>query len=316
MKPQEILLNKLRNVIPKNISLNEEIAKVLDISYDAAHRRISLKSKFSIEETVELCQHYAISMDFLFGNKKSLIIEKTQKIETLKDFKSYFETTKEILSELKPEETTVYYAAKDIPMNYAAAGSLYSKFKFYVWYNLLTKQQTINFESFIFEESVFIDHTDLKTFFNKTKRIEIWNDTTINSSLQQTFYFFESGLLNYSNAMHILEDLRLIIKSLEQKCEIDSPEFQMYFNELLLLNNSVLFTSKAKSIFFLPYDALGYYATRDIKACEEQQQYIENQLLNSKSLNKSGKKDRSIFFNRIYQKIEFYRNKIENYVIE
>ena len=265
MKPQEILLNKLRNVIPKNISLNEEIAKVLDISYDAAHRRISLKSKFSIEETVELCQHYAISMDFLFGNKKSLIIEKTQKIETLKDFKSYFETTKEILSELKPEETTVYYAAKDIPMNYAAAGSLYSKFKFYVWYNLLTKQQTINFESFIFEESVFIDHTDLKMFFNKTKRIEIWNDTTINSSLQQTFYFFESGLLNYSNALHILEDLRLIIKSLEQKCEIDSPEFQMYFNELLLLNNSVLFTSKAKSIFFLPYDALGYYATRDIK---------------------------------------------------
>ncbi|MFD2909992.1 hypothetical protein ACFSX9_14755 [Flavobacterium ardleyense] len=316
MNPQEILLNKLRNLIPKNISLNEEIAKVLDISYDAAHRRISLKSKFSIDETVKLCQHYAISLDRLFGNKENLIIEKTKKIETLKDFKSYFETTKGLLSELKPEETTVYYAAKDIPMNYAAAGSLYSKFKFYVWYNLLTKQQTINFESFIFEESVFIDHTDLKHFFNSTKRIEIWNDTTINSSLQQLFYFFESGLLHYKNALHILEDLNLIIENMEQKCEIDSPEFQMYYNELLILNNSVLFTSKPKSIFFLPYDALGYYATRDIKACEEQREYIENQLLNSKSLNKSGKKDRKIFFNRIYQKIEFYRNKIENYVIE
>ena len=103
---------------------------------------------------------------------------------------------------------------------------------------------------------------------------------------------------------------------MEQKCEIDSPEFQMYYNELLLLNNSVLFTSKSKSLFFLPYDALGYYATRDIKACEEQREYIENQLINSKSLNKSGRKDRKIFFNRIYQKIDFYQNKIENYVIE
>ena len=316
MNSQEVLLNKLRNNIPKNISLNEEIARVLDISYDAAHRRISLKSKFSIEETVALCQYYSLSMDNLFKNKKSLIIQKTKKVETLNDFKSYFETTKEILSELKPSETTVYYAAKDIPMNYAAAGLLYSKFKFYVWYNLLTKQQSINFESFIFEESVFIDHTDLKTFFNSTKRIEIWNDTTINSSLQQTFYFFESGLLNYKNALHVLQDLNSIIENMEQKCEIDSPEFQMYYNELLLLNNSVLFTSKPKSIFFLPYDALGYYATRDTKTCKEQREYIENQLLNSKSLNKSGKKDRKIFFNRIYQKIEFYRNKIENYVIE
>ena len=316
MKPQEILLNKLRSVIPKNISLNEEIAKVLDISYDAAHRRISSKSKFSIDETVTLCQYYSLSMDHLFGSKQSLIVQKTQKIETLKDFKSYFETTKELLTELKADETTVYYAAKDIPMNYAAAGSLYSKFKFYVWYNLLTKQQSINFESFLFEESVFIDHTDLKNFFNSSKRVEIWNDTTINSSLQQTFYFFESGLLNYTNALDILKDLQFIIKNMEQKCEIDSPEFQMYYNELLLLNNSVLFTSKSKSLFFLPYDALGYYATRDIKACEEQREYIENQLINSKSLNKSGRKDRKIFFNRIYQKIEFYHNKIENYVIE
>ena len=51
MKHQEVLLATIRTLIPKSISLNDEIAKILDISYDAAHRRISLKSKFSIEET-------------------------------------------------------------------------------------------------------------------------------------------------------------------------------------------------------------------------------------------------------------------------
>lgn len=66
---QKILLSTIRKLLPKNISLNDEIAKVLDISYDAAHRRISLKSKFSIEETILLCKHYALSMDTLFCDK-------------------------------------------------------------------------------------------------------------------------------------------------------------------------------------------------------------------------------------------------------
>ena len=36
MKHQEILLAAIRNLLPNDISLNDEIAKILDISYDAA----------------------------------------------------------------------------------------------------------------------------------------------------------------------------------------------------------------------------------------------------------------------------------------
>jgi hypothetical protein len=316
MTHQEILLSTIRRLLPKNISLNDEIAKVLDISYDAAHRRISLKSKFSIEETILLCKHYALSMDTLYKKQENILIEKTKKIESMTDFKSYFEKTREILSYLNPKETIIYYAAKDIPMNYAVAGTLFSKFKFYIWLTLLKKKQNVHFEEFLFESYLINDDSYLKSFFDNTNRIEIWNDTTINSSLQQIFYFFESGLLNYKNAIIILNDINLIIKNIEQKCETNSSNFQIFYNELLILNNSVLFYSKEKSVFFLPYNALGYYATSDKDACEEQQEYIINQLSNSKSLNQSGKKDRKIFFNKMYQKIDFYIAKIENYVIE
>ncbi len=316
MKQQEILLTAIRTLLPKNISLNDEIAKILDISYDAAHRRISLKSKFSIEETVILCDYFSISMDTLFRNKDQLIIEKTKKIETLNDFKEYFEKTNEVLSKLNSRETTVYYAAKDIPMNYAVSGTLFSKFKFFIWFNLLNKEQSSSFENFVFEESVLPQSNGLKSFFESAKRIEIWNDTTINSSLQQINYFFEAGLLNYNNAIIIIKDLSEIIKSIEKRCELNTENYQLFYNELLILNNSVLFDSKEKSAFFLPYNAFGYYVTSDKKTCNEQQQYILNQLHNSKSLNQSGKKDRKNFFNKMYQKIEFHKNKIENYILE
>lgn len=316
MTHQELLLLTIRQTIPKNISLNDEIAKVLDISYDAAHRRISLKSKFSIEETIELCKHYKISMDSLFCKKEHLIVEKTKKINTLSDFKEYFEKTNQIVTNLNPNETTVYYAAKDIPMNYVVSGTLFSKFKFFIWYTLLKKDEIARFEDFVFEERIVENNDNLKEFFKKSKRIEIWNDTTINSTLQQLIYFFEAGLINYKNALYILEDLSTIIKEIEKKCESTSDNFQLYFNELLILNNSAIFSSSEKSTFFLPYNALGYFVTSDKKVCQEQLEYMKNQLKNSKSLNLSGKKDRKIFFNRMHQKIEFHKVKIENYVIE
>jgi hypothetical protein len=255
-------------------------------------------------------------MDTLFGDKNYLLVEKTKKIETLSDFKDYFRKTNEVLSHMDTQETTIYYAAKDIPMNYTVSGTLFSKFKFFIWFNLLNKKQSSSFEKFTFEESVLNENNNLKTFFENTKRIEIWNDTTINSSLQQVNYFFEAGLLNYYNALLILKDIAEIINSIEKKCELDTHNFQLYYNELLILNNSALFTSKEKSAFFLPYNALGYYVTSDLKTCKEQEQYITNQISNSKSLNQSGKKDRKIFFNKMHQKIEFHKQKIENYILE
>ena len=123
-------------------------------------------------------------------------------------------------------------------------------------------------------------------------------------------------MLQYANAKLLLQDVAEIVVILEEKCQTNTPDFQLYHNELLILNNSVLFTSHEKLKFFLPYNALGYYVTSDKNACLEQKEYIANQLSNSKSLNQSGKKDQKIFFNKMRQKIDFYSTKIENYVLE
>ena len=97
MNCQEILLKEIRQILGNETSINEAISNVLQISYDAAHRRISMKSKFSIEETVTLCKEYGISMDNLFQQNDSLIVEKTKSIKTQADFKMYFEKSKEFI---------------------------------------------------------------------------------------------------------------------------------------------------------------------------------------------------------------------------
>ena len=316
MKTQELLLKTIRNIISKENSLNEELAKVLDISYDAAHRRVSGKTKFSIEETVHLCTHYAIAMDNLFKNEEKYVLEKTKTIHSVSDFKLYLEKSALLLDNFENNSSTVYYSAKDIPLHYTIGGSILSKFKIYVWLNILTAEQNLSFENFKIEESLLQESSALISIFESANRIEIWNDTTINSSLQQLFYFYEAGLLLYENALMILEDIKTIILSVENKVQKNDPNFELFYNELLVLNNTVLFTNEKKSSFFIPHNMLSYYANTDKTSCNEEKTFILNQLKNSKSISKAGKKDQKIFFNRMYQKIEFYRTKIETYVME
>ena len=65
---QEILLKQIRKKIGDR-SLNDEIANILNISYDAAHRRTSMKAKFSFEEALELAKYYQISLDQFLGTE-------------------------------------------------------------------------------------------------------------------------------------------------------------------------------------------------------------------------------------------------------
>ena len=58
MDNQQKLLKAIRAQLPKTSSVIEEVAAILSISYDAAHRRVSEKSKFSIEETYAVIFRY------------------------------------------------------------------------------------------------------------------------------------------------------------------------------------------------------------------------------------------------------------------
>lgn len=316
MNYQEILLKDIRTKIDKEVSLIDEVATALNISYDAAHRRISMKSKFTIEETVILCDYFDISMDNLFRKEDKYVLDKTKTIKSISDFKLYLEKSAQLLYDFKANNSTVYYSAKDIPLHYTIGGTLLSKFKIYVWLNILTAEQNLSFENFKIEESMLNESSQLVTVFENTNRVEIWNDTTINSALQQVFYFFEAGLLNYNNAKLIIEDIKNIILNIEKKIQNNTLNFDIYYNELLVLNNTVLFTNEKKSTFFIPHNMLSYYVTSDTKICVDEKEFIINQLKNSKSISKSGKKDQKIFFNRMYQKIDFFSNRIDNYLVE
>ncbi|MBF7091938.1 hypothetical protein IUY40_10340 [Flavobacterium sp. ALJ2] len=316
MKYQESFLKAIRSKVSKSASLIDEVASILEISYDASHRRISEKSKFSIDETIKLADHFNISLDNLFSKKEKVIVEKTIEIETLKDMLQYFKASSEQIELLtKNPKTTLFYSAKDIPLFYFMDGTILSKFKAFVWLNLLnTDQKKASFENFVIEDPFTEYMQKLKNVYDNAIVNEVWNDTTINSSLQQILYFYEAGLLNLKNANAICKDLKRIINSIQEKDNKPNSNFTIYYNELILLNNNMLIETEEKLTMFVPYTLLGYFITDNVDSCKNVHQFFKQQIINSKALGSSGIKEQNLFYNRAIRKIDYYIEKINSQV--
>jgi hypothetical protein len=316
MNNQELLLKAIRAKIGTSKSINDEIAGVLNISYDAAHRRVSGKSKFSIEETVLLANQYNISMDSLFVLKENVIVQKTLEITSLKDMLLYFKNSAINIAELTTSPNSVlYYSAKDIPLFYFMDGTIMSKFKAYVWLMMLNqKENKETFENFVIDES-FMEHMQkLKKIYENVKMVEVWNDTTINSSLQQISYFYEAGLLSFKSAIALYEDLKRILRVVKNKTDKPNSNYSLFYNELILLNNNMLIESNSKLTMFIPYTLLGYFITDHKESCENVYQFFNQQIQNSKLLNQAGIRDQNLFFNRVERKIDYYIERLNSRV--
>lgn len=322
---QEYLFKQIRQLIPENRSLAEEIAAVLDIGYDAAYRRINQKTSLSLEEGVQLAKHYRISLNRLFevGAQNTLLAERSPKIVSEADLESYFTRSIDNLTALtKVKSASVIYSAKDIPVFYTLKDSFITRYKIYVWLKIANKEMTRNkiaFDDFIktIPESLLQAAFELGRMYNFINIVEFWNDNTINGTLEQIIYFFESQLLSKELALEICNDLEDIIHHVEQQTIQQSiinsetnASYMLFKSDLLTMSNIMMVKTPQKNVFFVPYTVLEYLKIEHQDTCRTMEEFFEKQMTNSKLLVHSGEKDRTLFFNKMHGKINRLRDRI------
>ncbi|SKC12867.1 hypothetical protein SAMN05421800_14211 [Chryseobacterium balustinum] len=307
---QETLLKQIRKKIGDK-SLNDEISNILNISYDAAHRRTSMKAKFSFEEAVELAKYYQISLNEMISSENQLVVQKTSPVTSTEDLQSFFQNNLSVFDKLPlTEDMTIYYSAKDIPFFYTLSDTMLSRFKIYVWMNLLNAKQVfvpfLQFSPPNFE----LNTKELRKKYEEQNVIELWNDTTISSILQQISFYYDTRLLLKNEAQLILTEVTELIEYIEHKTDTHS-KYQIYENELMQLSNDIFFQHPQNSLLALPLNTFGYILINDTKTCNETFNYFEHQIKNSKSLSASGNRDRKIFFNKMYVQVENLKQKLQ-----
>lgn len=325
MKDLDIkLLNKIKENCDKNISFIEEVADVLDISYDAAYRRINQKTKLSLEDAIKLSLHFNISLDSLFDEKlsyKKIIINKSEKVSNIYELENYFEKIiKNLLPIKNKEDVNILYAAKDLPLFYFARNPLFSKFKSYTILYLLDKDfplKKITFESFKLSSRLNHLISSFGEMYYNFNITEIWNERILEQTINQILYFYEIKLLNYATAIKLCDTLKIILEKIEKdtfrgrRNNRTNSKIRLFNSPLLPLNNDVIIKTKNKKTLLSPYLLINYYVIEDQQYIEKYLSLLNNQLHLSNNINNAGVKERMLFFNPKYKQIEKAIQRIE-----
>lgn len=322
---QELLIQSLKNKTKNANAFVNEIAEILDIGYDAAYRRINLKTCLTLDEGIKLAKHYNISLNKLFeiGNKNSIVTELSPPINDVKGLEHWIrESTSHVIAVKKIKDSQFIYSSKDIPLFHTLTDSLLTRYKMYVWLkdlNLEMAKSKISFDDWAqtIPKSLLNSAFELGEIYKHTNIVELWSDNTVNGSIQQVLYYFEAGLVSKEYALQICDDIRDVINHVEDKTinqslggQNTTNTFMLYKCDLQTLSNTIMVITPYGKVFFSPFTVLSYFKVEHHETCEMMYEFLQKLMSNSKLLTTTGERDRTIFFKRVHQKISIAKERI------
>ncbi|MCL7764060.1 hypothetical protein MPF19_11580 [Polaribacter sp. Z014] len=313
---EERLFNYIKKKLPKNVSFIDRIAEVLNISYDAAYRRVSRKTALNLTETLKLANHYNIDLNTLLlstkNDNKKIVVEKTHHLIEENFLQTFFDkSTNEIKNLQQSKGALLINSLKDFPL-YHAGNGFFSMFRIFALINISSrnsKTKKMPFSEFTTSSKILKKHNTFLKEYNKVALIEIWSDSSIDNILNQIQYFFEIGLITKSESLMIADSLVDSLKLIEeqaknQKRNHSKNSYQLYHNNLVPLLNTVLMQSENQKNIFVPYTNLSYFRVSDENTTQQIEQHFKTQIEFSNNLSGDASVERQKFFNTLYQKIE------------
>lgn len=311
----------LKNKLPPDISMVDDIAKVLDISTDSAYRRIRGEKPLSFEEVYKLCLHYRISLDSLLNLQSDAFLF-TGKFAQADSFR-FDEYLVNIVQQVKYmngfKERKMYYLCKDIPIFHHFHFREIAAFKYYFWMKNILHLPDFAHKKFsmsMYPDEFYELGKQALQYYNQVDSVELWNIESVNSTLRQIEYYHDSNIFASEKEIFLIYDaLDRLINHLEQQATIgykfnanDTGKtrlsgYEMYFNEIVIMENSILVQLDGSKAAFLVHNVLNFMLTRDVRFCDNMYGYIQNLVRKSTLISTVSERERARFFKYLRQKI-------------
>ncbi|MDP9229790.1 MAG: hypothetical protein M3O67_03835, partial [Bacteroidota bacterium] len=136
------------------------------------------------------------------------------------------------------------------------------------------------------------------------------------STLHQINYYKDAGLFaSAKDVERIYDNFEALIDHMQQMAErnkkfmpgeseiIKNGGFQLFFNEIILGNNTIMARLDDNLATYVNFAALKYLITRDPRFCNYTYRYFINMVNKSSLISKSGEKERSRFFNNLREQV-------------
>ena len=319
---QEFLFQRIKELLPTDISLVDTVAEILHVSSDSSYRRIRGETPLVLDEAKQLCDYFHLSLDQLLNLKSGFTIFQTERLH----YKNYiFENyLKGILYQLQQVhgfmQKEIIYLCKDIPFFHYFLSEPQLAFRYFFWMKSILRHPDFENRHFTMDcltPEVKKIATQMVQAYNSIPSVEIWNTECVNSLIFQVEYYREAGFFSSEEDVKTIydaaeESLWHLKTQAEYGCKFlpgENPQmkknnFKLFYNRVTLGDNTILAITDRLKTVFLNYDVMNYMMTRDDKFCNDT--YDEMQILMGRStmISSSSEKQRNIFFNILTGKIQ------------
>ena len=214
----------------------------------------------------------------------------------------------------------MYYLAKDVPIMQQFLTPELLAFKFFFWQKSILHYDELKGQKFSLGENdprhLALSQKIIE-FYNQIPSTDIWNIESINSTIRQIEFYREA------NAFETNEDIRLLylgvfrlIDHIEKQADLgvkfpmggkpmaNSAAYNLFNNELILGDNTVLAELNGTKITFLNHSVINFVGTQDERFNTHMFDNFQNLIRKSTQLSSVGEKERTRFFNRIRDKVK------------
>lgn len=326
---QKILFDKMDEKLPSHSSLVLELSDMLNVSTDSAYRRLRGQTKVSLEEAVYIARKFGLSLDAMFLHTKNSFPFIYRGVKyNVPDLYTYY---KQVLMEFEKadmmsDDTQVYYATKDVPMFHIFGFPELAAFRLFFWNSTIYDKEEFKSRTFTFAEvenpTVQIGKKMLNRYI-KIPSMEVWSEEVMNSMLNPILYYYESGMIEKrSIALRLLENVDNFLIHIRKQAELggkflpgqEEPlypgNFEMYYNEVTLSNNTIILESGDRQYAYLVQNAVDYLLTDNDTFCNRTKDWIENLTRKSVKISTQAEKFRQKYFAQIHRQVDKIRDRI------
>lgn len=330
---QTSILDAIKNSLDPSASLADELADCLSVSKDSAYRRIRGETLFDIGDIEKLTNKYHLSLDSFFGLKKSNIGFSVQSINitdfTFFDYLKSIEKNLGIITAISPKH--LYYNARDLPIFHYFQIPELGSFKLFFWLRYYLQHPALQKLKFDYNDLPEVlkkygkTPSNLWSLYNKIPSTEIWTYETAIITIRQIEFAYQTGIIDEECSKILFEKFRNLIVHIQNMAQqgnkynigsdaiLEGAEFNIYFNEVAIGDNSILFKMGERKLSFITYSNINYMSTSDDAFTNYQDSNFKSTINNSTLISATAEKLRSKFFNTLIAKIDLIESNMHNH---
>lgn len=303
------IIAQIKEKSDKNFKLVDDIAELLDISNNAAYRRLNGAIDLTLDEADKLCEKFNISLGTSFCNTRkkacfdyfSLFGE-----NYAQSYATYLSALEGALKNTLAKNGTLWVAASDIPFGFVMRYPMLMAFKSFCWEKEMTQANTSFSLQHIAHKAQFFA---FDTLYSKINSTELWTTHTFSGFIELIDFYKQLALVGNEELEILKKDLKDLLFEAETLAangqKSNGGQFNLYIAPLNLPNTIFLHhVSEEEQISFLKMYSINSIWTSNPLYCREQKQWFESMITSSTLVSKNNPKERRAFFGELHKRVE------------